>query len=73
MFQGGKTLRREKTIEHGVFCNGDLIITPEKERKLFIKMNRMISTVELWLHKKDKIRNMVAGIYRRCRRIYKMI
>ena len=38
MFRGGKTLQRNKLmIEHGVICNGDLIIPPETQRKLVIK------------------------------------
>ena len=40
-FQGRKgpykEIRHKLTIEHGVICNGDLIIPPETQRKLVIK------------------------------------
>ena len=32
-----KEMRHKLTIEHGVICNGDLIILPETQRKLVIK------------------------------------
>ena len=32
-----KEIKRKLTIEHGVICNGDLIISPETQRKLVIK------------------------------------
>ena len=40
LFQGGKTykeIRHKLTMEHGVICNGDMIILSETLRKLVIK------------------------------------
>ena len=36
LFQG-REIRPKLMKEHGVICNGDLIIPPETERKLLIK------------------------------------
>ena len=73
LFQGGKTLQRHKlTIERGVICNGDLIILSDTQRKLRIKtVYDDIHGGVAATHKKDEIRRMVAGIFTRCRRIYK--
>lgn len=32
-----KEIRQKLTIEHGVICNGDLVVPPETQRKLVIK------------------------------------
>ena len=61
-----KEIRHKLMIEHGVICNGDLIIPPETQRKLLIKsvhddIHCVVAAIQ-----KDKIRSMVARIFTRC-------
>ena len=61
-----KEIRYKLTIEHGVICNSDLIITPETQRKLEIKS--IHDDIHVWSSshtKKDEIRSMVTGIFTR--------
>ena len=67
-----KETRHKLTIEHGVICNGDLVIPPETQRKLVIKIVHDIHCGVADTQKKDKIKSMVARIFTRCRRIHKM-
>ena len=67
-----KEMRHNLMMEHGVICNGDQIIPPETQRKLVTKsVHDNIHCGVSAKQKKDKIRSIVAGIFKRCRRIYK--
>ena len=41
-----KEIRHKLTLENGVIYNGDLIISPETQRKLAIKVPMKMSTVK---------------------------
>ena len=56
-------------MEHGVICDGNLIISPETQRKLVIKS--VHDDIHGGYTKRDEIRSMVAGIFSKCRRINK--
>ena len=67
-----KEIRHKLMKEHGVNCNGDLIIPPETLRKLVIKsLHDDIHCGVAATQKKDEIRSMVIGTFMRYQRIYK--
>ena len=67
-----KEIRHELMIEHGVICNGDLIIPPETQIELVIKsVHDDIHCGVVATQKKNKIRSMVGRTFMRCWRIYK--